>query len=109
MFRQVNGASSDRGWLVVTIDGISISALGTETLAAVMLRAGMLHFRTTSATGQHRGPYCMMGVCFDCLVTINDQPNQQACLTLVRPGMRVERQTGDGSITGFVRGTQSAQ
>jgi hypothetical protein len=40
----------------------------------------------------------MMGVCFDCLVTIDDQPNQQACMTLVRPGMRVERQAGAGEI-----------
>jgi hypothetical protein len=43
----------------------------------------------------------MMGVCFDCLVTIDDQPDQQACMTSVRAGMRVERQLGRGSILRF--------
>jgi len=33
-----------------------------------------------------------MGVCYDCLVTIDGQPNRQACMTPVRDGMRVERQ-----------------
>jgi predicted molibdopterin-dependent oxidoreductase YjgC len=36
----------------------------------------------------------MMGVCFDCLVTIDDVPNQQACLVLVTRGMRIRTQHG---------------
>ena len=32
----------------------------------------------------------MMGVCFDCLVTIDGVGNRQACLVRVREGMRVE-------------------
>jgi predicted molibdopterin-dependent oxidoreductase YjgC len=38
----------------------------------------------------------MMGVCFECLVEIDGRPNQQACMTRVREGMRVRRQQGDG-------------
>lgn len=45
-----------------------------------------------------RGPYCMMGVCFDCLVTIDGTGNQQGCQIRVRPGMRVETQNGKREI-----------
>jgi NADH dehydrogenase/NADH:ubiquinone oxidoreductase subunit G len=37
-----------------------------------------------------------MGVCFDCLVVVDDVPNTRACMTWVRDGMRVERQEGLG-------------
>jgi D-hydroxyproline dehydrogenase subunit gamma len=46
-------------------------------------------FRTTPVSGAQRGPFCMMGVCFDCLVEIDEQPNCQACTTRVAPGMRI--------------------
>ncbi|NKB63567.1 MAG: hypothetical protein GKR95_16110 [Gammaproteobacteria bacterium] len=36
-----------------------------------------------------RGPYCMMGVCFECLVEIDGKRNQQACQIEVQPGMSV--------------------
>jgi predicted molibdopterin-dependent oxidoreductase YjgC len=51
----------------------------------------------------------MMGVCFDCLVTIDGQPNQQACMTVVQPGMRVERQVGGGSIVHVPRSSASGR
>jgi predicted molibdopterin-dependent oxidoreductase YjgC len=40
----------------------------------------------------------MMGVCFECLVTIDGVGNRQACLIPVRPGMRVETQSGARAI-----------
>jgi NADH dehydrogenase/NADH:ubiquinone oxidoreductase subunit G len=40
-----------------------------------------------------------MGVCFDCLVVVDGQRDQQACLVPVAPGMRIETQRrGDVSI-----------
>jgi NADH dehydrogenase/NADH:ubiquinone oxidoreductase subunit G len=30
-----------------------------------------------------------MGVCYDCLVTINGTPNQRACMTSVEDGMEI--------------------
>ena len=36
----------------------------------------------------------MMGVCFECLVQIDGQPNRQACLVTVREGMQVRTQEG---------------
>ena len=45
-------------------------------------------------SGAPRAPYCMMGVCFDCLMTIDGVASRQACLVPVREGMRIERQRG---------------
>jgi hypothetical protein len=43
-----------------------------------------------SAAGEARGLFCGMGVCFDCLVTVDGADNQRACMTRARPGCRVE-------------------
>ena len=59
-----------------------------------MLAAGIDHCRTTPVTGAPRAPYCLMGVCFDCLVTIDGVGSRQACLVPVREGMAVETQLG---------------
>jgi predicted molibdopterin-dependent oxidoreductase YjgC len=80
--------------LTVTVDGNTIEARNGDTVAAAMLAAGILQFRTTPVSGAPRGPLCMMGVCFECLVTIEGIGSRQACLTLVRPGMNIETQSG---------------
>ncbi len=36
-----------------------------------------------------RGPYCLMGVCFDCLAEINGIPDTQSCLAVVEDGMSI--------------------
>ncbi|OXS29488.1 MAG: sarcosine oxidase [Desulfovibrio sp. MES5] len=65
---------------------------GISVAAAVL---GPSHGWTRTTHGGHkRGPYCQMGVCFECLMTINGVPNQQACLVPVAEGMRVNRQNG---------------
>jgi len=50
--------------------------------------------RETAVSAAPRAPYCLMGVCFDCLVDIDGMPNRQACMTIVRDGMRISRQRG---------------
>ncbi len=80
--------------VAITIDGVPFAAHAGDTVAAALLASGRLAFRTTPASGALRGPYCLMGVCFDCAVTIDGRPEQQACLVAVAPGMRVE--TGRG-------------
>jgi predicted molibdopterin-dependent oxidoreductase YjgC len=39
--------------------------------------------------------FCNMGVCFDCVMTIDGHAGQRACTTLVRDGMIVETQASD--------------
>jgi predicted molibdopterin-dependent oxidoreductase YjgC len=84
----------------VTIDGTPFVAHAADTVASAMLAAGRLDCRTTPVSGVARGPYCMMGACFDCLVTIDGRPNQQGCLVPVAPGMRIETQRGVRRVAG---------
>jgi len=76
------------------IEGKRVEARPGDTVAAAMLTAGLEHCRTTPISGAPRAPYCMMGVCFECLVTIDGIGNRQGCLVAVREGMRVELQRG---------------
>ena len=80
--------------VVLTVDGKAVRAGAGDTVAAALLAAGIDHCRTTPVTGAPRAPYCLMGVCFDCLVTIDGVGSRQACLVLVREGMKVETQQG---------------
>lgn len=57
-------------------------------LAAALLAAGVMPFRKTPVSGAPRGPFCMMGACFDCLVEIEGF-NRQACMVEVAGGMEV--------------------
>jgi sarcosine oxidase subunit alpha len=78
----------------LTIDGKSIRARDGDSVAAAMLAAGLERCRTTPVSGAPRAPYCLMGVCFDCLVTIDGVGNRQGCLVPVREGMAIETQLG---------------
>ncbi|MCC7082978.1 MAG: (2Fe-2S)-binding protein [Burkholderiales bacterium] len=87
------------GQLTVYVDGVAVQANPIESAAAVVLRIGLMPTRTTPASGEARAPYCMMGVCFECLMTIDGVASRQACLTPVREGMRIERQFGPRALT----------
>jgi predicted molibdopterin-dependent oxidoreductase YjgC len=78
----------------VTIDGAPFMARAGDTVAAALLAAGLRACRTTPLSNAPRAPFCMMGACFECLVEVDGRANQQACLVLVAPGMRVETQQG---------------
>lgn len=73
-----------------TFEGETIAAAAGDTLAAALLAAGAGPLRRTPATGAPRGPWCMMGACYDCLVEV-DGASVQACMTPVREGMAVRR------------------
>ena len=77
----------------ITFDGTAIEALPGETVAAALAAADVVAVRQTRS-GAPRGPFCGMGVCFDCLVVIDGVGNRQGCLTTVRDGMVVESQAG---------------
>ncbi|WP_369264061.1 (2Fe-2S)-binding protein [Streptomyces sp. R35] len=80
----------------VTLDDREIAALPGQTVAAALWAAGVTSWRTTRDEGRPRGVFCGIGVCFDCLVTVNDRPNQRACLVPVRPGDAIRTQEGTG-------------
>lgn len=67
---------------------------GGRSVAAALLAAGVSRFRSTPVSGAPRAPYCMMGVCFECLVEIDGVPARQSCMVEVREGMRIRSQEG---------------
>lgn len=83
----------------VTVDGRPVAALPGQTVAAVLWAAGEPAWRRSRLGGRPRGVFCGIGVCFDCLVTVNGRPNQRACLTAIRPGDAVTTQEGSGHDT----------
>jgi len=64
------------------------------SVAAALLMSGIIRFRATPVSESPRAPYCMMGVCFECLVDIDGVPNRQSCLIEVAEGMRIRSQEG---------------
>ncbi|MGA2991825.1 MAG: (2Fe-2S)-binding protein, partial [Candidatus Korobacteraceae bacterium] len=73
----------------ITVDGESIQAYAGESVAAAMLAAGRYIFRHTHPEGQPRGIFCGMGVCYECLVTVDGRERVRACIFPVRDGLRI--------------------
>lgn len=70
------------------VNGKPVSVPGGTIVAAAVALAGETSFRT-SVLGRSRGPLCGMGICMECRVTINGQPQCRSCQTLCEPGMEV--------------------
>ncbi len=85
---------SDGKVVKITIDGEAVDARAGESVAAAVLAHASGATRTTPVTGAPRAPYCMMGVCFECLMEIDGVPNRQGCMVRVEEGMTVKRQQG---------------
>lgn len=77
--------------LTFSFNGEAHIAKAGQTLAAALTDAGERVFRLTSK-GAPRGVFCGMGVCQDCLLTVDGIPNQRGCMTLVHEGATVLRQ-----------------
>ena len=78
--------AADRPTVTIHIDGSPYTVAADLSVAAALLSAGVFSLRDRSFGGA-QGPFCMMGVCFECLCTINGQPNRQACQETVSPEM----------------------
>lgn len=72
----------------LSLDGRPISVEVGSTVAAALYLGGDGSSRT-SVSGQRRAPFCGMGVCQECRVTIDGQ-RRLACQTVCRSGMCVE-------------------
>ena len=90
MFRKIDSGGADQ--VTICFEGTEIKTDRGQTLAAALLSAGVDPFRTSVVTGEPRAPYCLMGVCFECLLTVDGVQNRQSCLIEVCDGMTVSRQ-----------------
>ncbi|MBP2301815.1 (2Fe-2S)-binding protein [Azospirillum picis] len=98
MFRRLPEIAAAGDAIGFTIDGRPASARAGDSVAAALLANGVTACRKTPVSGAARGPYCMMGVCFDCLVTIDGVGNRQGCQVRVADGMAVETQDGKREV-----------
>lgn len=74
------------------LDGKLVTGYPGETIAAALLAEGTRTLRRTEKGNRPRGIFCGMGVCFDCLVTVDGRTHLRACLTIAEPGMQVTTQ-----------------
>lgn len=77
----------------IWVNGEEAYVFDGETVAAALLAQGIRQFRRTNKKHASRGVYCGMGVCFECLVRVDGNPNVQACLTPLVEGMRIETES----------------
>ncbi|MDC5697054.1 (2Fe-2S)-binding protein [Intrasporangium calvum] len=77
-------------------DDVSIPFRDGQSVGAALVAQGILSWRTTRLEGRPRGLFCGIGICFDCLVTVDGVPSQRACLVRARDGLDVTTQEGSG-------------
>jgi predicted molibdopterin-dependent oxidoreductase YjgC len=78
--------------VTITVDGEALAGAVGQTIAGVALANGRLEWRRTSAEGRPRGLFCGIGVCFDCIVTVNGARDVRACQRRAVDGDVVETQ-----------------
>jgi D-hydroxyproline dehydrogenase subunit gamma len=96
MFRRLHEPPAT---VTVFLDDAKLSVAAGDTVAAALLTAGVTVFRAVPRQAIPRGPHCMIGNCYDCLVEIDGLPYRQACLTTVANGMRIRLMTGHEAHT----------
>jgi predicted molibdopterin-dependent oxidoreductase YjgC len=87
------------GPVSLSIDGAACIGHTGDSVAALLLETGHAACRKSAVSGEPRGPYCMMGVCFECLVEIDGVANRQACMVQIAEGMEVRTRTERRMVT----------
>ncbi|THV30817.1 (2Fe-2S)-binding protein [Glycomyces paridis] len=85
--------------LRITVDGATLEGLQGQSIAGVLLAHGRTAWRTTVA-GHPRGAFCGIGVCFDCVATVNGESDVRTCMRRARDGDAVETQDDGTSNDG---------
>lgn len=94
LFKPVASEDGSTRTVGLTFNDQPLSVPAGTSVAAALLMSGVSRFRGTPVSESPRAPYCMMGVCFECLVEIDGVPNRQSCLIEVADGMRIHSQEG---------------
>lgn len=82
--------------VTITVEGKETEAYEGEPIAAALLASGIKVFRKTKKRKDPRGPYCGIGLCTDCVMKVNGEPNVRTCITPVEDGMVIEKQGNEG-------------
>jgi predicted molibdopterin-dependent oxidoreductase YjgC len=78
--------------LTVTVDGEAVDGVAGQTIAGLLLASGRRSWRS-GRSGARRGVFCGIGVCFDCLVTVNGERDVRACRQRAADGDTVSTQS----------------
>ncbi|MET3803344.1 putative molibdopterin-dependent oxidoreductase YjgC [Nakamurella sp. UYEF19] len=89
-------SGTSKATIQFSFDGVALTAVEGQSIGAALIAAGHRSWRTTRINGAPRGIFCGIGICFDCLVTVNGRPSRRACLIDVQPGDVVVTQEGAG-------------
>jgi len=90
----------------IVFEGTPIAARAGESVAAALAAHGILSLRTTRDAAE-RGMFCGMGVCQDCLVEIDGNPEQRACMIKVDRPLQVRRQVHGRALAPVSEGASS--
>lgn len=76
----------------IHVNGKAVEAYEGESVLTALIAADVL-LMSRDSFGRARTPFCNMGVCFDCMIDVEDATGVasrvRACLTPVRAGLRV--------------------
>lgn len=91
---RIKGVSSGEE-ITLFVNGKAVTARKGETVHAALLASGRRVLRRSKTGTELRGFLCGMGVCYECLVTIDGLPGQRACMRLAEDGMEVRTDEPD--------------
>ncbi|WP_246055287.1 (2Fe-2S)-binding protein [Glutamicibacter uratoxydans] len=79
--------------ITISVDDAQLTVEAGTTVAGALIAHGITAWRSTRKNERPRGLFCGIGACFDCLVSIDGQPNQRACMVRVCEGQQVDTET----------------
>ena len=74
----------------VIVNGQAVAAFMGELVSTVLQAEGNSIISHKTTTDRASGLYCGMGICYECLVTINGEKNLRACQTYVADQMQIQ-------------------
>lgn len=80
--------------ITISVDGYKMEAIEGEPIAAALMANGIRIFRRTRKRSEPRGVFCAIGLCTDCIMTVDGVSNVRTCVTMVKEGMEIR--TGRG-------------
>lgn len=75
-------------------DGDDIAGAAGCSVAAALIASGRKSWRTAES-GSGRGLFCGIGICFDCIVEIDGESGQRACMIPLQDGMDIRSHGAD--------------
>lgn len=85
--------------LQFTFNDHEVTGQTGDTIATALLASGHLVFGSNPSSGEDRGPFCLMGSCFECMVEV-DGVSVQACQAILSEGLDVRSLTSPALFSG---------